>query len=164
MSTLKRLLLAWVGLLVLILVIAQFIVTDSKRVNRVLQACEQSLRNADADGILANVARDYQYQDLSWETLREKASRIFRRSQFPTTIMRNKHIQIDGETADVKFKIFTQPAQGSSLPASSTAWRLRLDKRGKQWLVTEIELLTVDGRQMGTLKQVMELAEGMEKE
>lgn len=161
MGSLKRLFLIWIAVIALILVVAQFIVTDSKRVNRVLQACEQAVRNADADGVLANVARDYQYQGMDWETLRAKAAKVFRRSQFPTTVMRNKHITLSGEAGEVTFKILTQPAQGSALPASDTAWRLRLAKRDGHWWVTEIELITVNSQALGTLKQVMELADGM---
>jgi len=161
MTTLKKLLLIWIAVIVLILIAARFIVTDSKRVNRVLQATEAAIRSADADGLVAHVASDYEYQGLTREALQQHARAIFRRGQFPTTIMRNKSIQVAEGVGNVKFTVFAQPAQGSPYPPSNTAWRLKLQKRDGRWWITEIELLTVDGHAMGDLKQVMELAEGM---
>jgi hypothetical protein len=164
MSTLKKLLLIWLALLVLLLVGSRFIVTDAKRVNRVLQAVEQSVRDADADGVMDGVARDYQYEGLDWQTLHDRVEGVFRRSRFSTTVIRDKRIQVTGDAAEVRLTVLAQPATGSRRPGSNTSWRLQLERRDRVWWITEIELLTVNGHSLGTLKQMIEAAESMSGE
>lgn len=165
MSTLKKLLLLWMGLLVLIFVVARFIVTDSKRVHRVLQACEDAIRSADADGLMAHIARGYEYQSLDWPTMHSATTAIFKRSQFATTFLRAKSIKVNGDSADVKFSAFVQSVEGSALPGPfDTRWRLKMEKRENQWVITEIEFISLNGNPVGTLGEMMAQAAAMSGE
>lgn len=161
MSTLKKLLLIWVGLLVLIFVVAHFIVTDAKRAHRVLQACESAVRDAQPDGVMEHLASDYSYQGMDWTAFDKLTRTIFRKNQFSSTMIYNEKIKIEGATADVRFSAAVYPATGSALPGSMTGWRLKMEKRDKNWLITEIEMLTLNGNSVGTLRQMMEQAAAM---
>ena len=161
MATLKKLLLIWAGILVLILIVAQFIVTDSKRVHRVLQACESAVRDANPDGLMENIANDYQYEGMDWATLNKLARTIFRKNQFSSTVLYKKTIKVGGDTAEVRFSAAVYPASGSVLPGSMSGWRLKMQKRDKKWMITEIEMVTLNGQSTGTLRQMMEQAAAM---
>ncbi|MSR65609.1 MAG: hypothetical protein EXS18_07505 [Verrucomicrobiae bacterium] len=161
MTTLKKLLLIWAGILVLILVVAQFIITDSKRVHRVLKACESAAREAQPDVLMEQIAGDYQFQGMDWTTLDKLARTIFRKNQFSSMVLYKKTIKIAGDTAEVRFSAAVQPASGSALPVSLSGWRFKMQKRDKQWLITEIEMLTLNGQSTGSLRQMMEQAAAM---
>src|ERR1043166_5497324 len=118
MSTLKKLMLIWAGILVLILIVAQLIVTDAKRVHRVLQACEAAVRAAQPERLMEHIASDYQYQGMDWTTLEKLARTIFRKNQFSSTVLYNEKIKVEGDVAEVRFTVIVQPASGSSLPGS----------------------------------------------
>ena len=164
MSSFKRFLLVWFGVIALILIGAMFIVTDTKRVHRVLQGCESAVRDSDAGALMNHIARDYQYQSLDWQTMHDLAKTIFQQTQFSTTFLRNKKIKVEGDTADVTFNAIVQSAEGSALPGPfSTRWRLKLQKRDKQWLITEIEFLSLNGNPVGPLGAMMAEAAAMSR-
>jgi hypothetical protein len=145
---------------VLVLVGARFlIVTDSKRVHGVLKNCENAVRNGDAGALMSQVAPDYQYQDLDRATLERMTRAIFTASRFSTVVIHNYHSQLHGDSANVTYAALIQTGNDSALKgAFRTSWRLAMQKRGKQWLITEIELVSVEGNSIGTLKQAMEQA------
>jgi len=161
MTTLKKFLLIWLAALVLFLVAIQLIVTDSKRVHRVLKACEEAAREAQADKLMDQIAPDYDYQGMDWATLQKLASRIFRKNEFSSTVLYNKKIKVEGSSAEVRFSAMVQPSHESKLPGSFTGWRLKMEKRENKWLITEIEMLTLNGNSVGTLRQMMEQAASM---
>lgn len=161
MTTLRKLLLIWLALLVLILAGSQLIVTDSKRVHRVLQACEASVRESQPERLMAQIAPDYAYQRMDWATLHQLARAIFRKNEFSSTVLYREKIKIDGDTAEARFSAYVKSGQGSALPDSLSGWRLKLEKRGQRWLITEIEMLTLNGQKVGPLRQMMEEAVSM---
>lgn len=132
-------------------------VSDTERIEEVLDAAAAAAVRRDAEGILAAFAEDFSQDGIDGTALRAGVTAALARHPARGLEWIHRDIRVEGGVAQAFARLRYVPAPGASIPYPfDTTWRLDWEKRDNAWRITRVELADPGGRRNHSLRTLLE--------
>ena len=150
MSLRRKVLLVVAGIVALVVLLDFLIVTDSERLEDLMDQVREALLASDVNMLVGLLADDYEHEGYTAADLDRHASKWLPALDLVTVRYLKSELFVLEDEANIVVGCFTSSGPNAGMPGSQlSSWQFKFEKRGDEWVIVGIELKSIGQNAVG---------------